>query len=125
MGGKKKAASGDPAKGEKVFKNLCGVCHSLSVSLFYYKSVINDYFVLPQANSTGPALGGIGNANIASNEGFSYSSALSSKATLKWSSGNLDRWLKSPSSFAPGNAMAFGGIASVKDRQDLIAFLMG
>ena len=34
MGPKKKGgkASGDPAKGEKVFKNLCGVCHSLSVS---------------------------------------------------------------------------------------------
>ena len=32
MGGKKKKAAGDPSKGEKVFKNLCGVCHSLSVS---------------------------------------------------------------------------------------------
>ena len=30
---KKKKASGDAAKGEKVFKNLCGVCHSLSVSI--------------------------------------------------------------------------------------------
>ena len=30
---KKKKASGDASKGEKVFKNLCGVCHSLSVSL--------------------------------------------------------------------------------------------
>ena len=29
---KKKKASGDAAKGEKVIKNLCGVCHSLSVS---------------------------------------------------------------------------------------------
>merc|ERR1712070_535309 len=100
-------ASGDADKGEKVFKNLCGVCHSLS------------------AHSTGPALGGIGGANIASSDGFSYSSALSSKATLKWSAANLDRWLKSPASFAPGNAMAFAGIPSVKDRADLVAFLMG
>jgi cytochrome c2 len=32
---KKKAAAGggDAAKGEKVFKNLCSACHSLSVSL--------------------------------------------------------------------------------------------
>merc|ERR1712178_385600 len=104
---KKKKASGDAAKGEKVFKNLCGVCHSLS------------------AHSTGPALGGIGGANIASSDGFSYSSALSSKATMKWSGANLDRWLKSPSGFAPGNAMAFAGIPSVKDRADLIAYLMG
>ena len=62
--------------------------------------------------------------NIASGEGFSYSSALSSKATLKWSAGNLDRWLKAPASFAPGNAMAFSGIPSAKDRADLIAYLM-
>jgi len=29
---KKKKAAGNAAAGEKVFKNLCGVCHSLSVS---------------------------------------------------------------------------------------------
>merc|ERR1712146_873096 len=81
----KKKASGDPSKGEKIFKNLCAVCHSLS------------------ADSVGPALGGIGGANIASGPSFSYSSALSSKATWKWSANNLDRWLTKPSAFAPGN----------------------
>mgnify|MGYP003695082741 CR=1 FL=1 len=35
MGPKKKKSAGDPAKGEKVFKNLCAVCHSLSVSNTY------------------------------------------------------------------------------------------
>lgn len=78
-----------------------------------------------QAHSTGPALGGIGGANIASGEGFNYSSALAAKATLKWTDGNLDKWLKAPAEFAPGNGMAFAGIASVKDRSDLIAFLRG
>ena len=78
-----------------------------------------------QAHSTGPALGGIGGANIASGEGFSYSSSLSSKATLKWSSANMDRWLASPAGFAPGNAMAFAGMPSGKDRADLVSFLMG
>ena len=29
---KKKAGGGDAAKGEKIFKNLCSACHSLSVS---------------------------------------------------------------------------------------------
>ena len=118
MAPKKKKASGDAAKGERVFKNLCGVCHSLSVST---ELIIYVY----QAHSTGPALGGIGGANIASSDGFSYSSSLSSKATLKWSAANLDRWLKAPADFAPGNAMAFSGIPSVKDRADLIAYLMG
>ena len=101
----KKKASGDPAKGEKIFKNLCAVCHSLS------------------ADSVGPALGGIGGSNIASGESFSYSSALSSKATWKWSAANLDRWLAKPSAFAPGNAMAFAGLANAKDRADVIAYL--
>ena len=70
-------------------------------------------------------MGGIGGANIASGDGFSYSSALASKATLKCSAANLDRWLKSPAEFVPGNAMAFAGIPSAKDRSDLIAYLMG
>ena len=30
---KKKKAGGDAAKGEKIFKNLCAACHSLSVPL--------------------------------------------------------------------------------------------
>merc|ERR1712087_1010519 len=94
---KKKKASGDASKGEKTFKNLCAVCHSLS------------------SHSVGPALGGLPGQNIASSDGFAYSSALSSKATLKW--------LASPAKFAPGNAMAFAGIGNAKDRHDLIAFL--
>ena len=28
----KKKAGGNPAKGEKIFKNLCAVCHALTVS---------------------------------------------------------------------------------------------
>ena len=90
---KKKKASGDASKGEKVFKNLCSVCHSLS------------------SHSVGPALGGLPGQNIAASEGFAYSSALAAKATVKWTDANLDKWLKSPSSFAPGNAMAFAGMA--------------
>ena len=30
---KKGGATGDAAKGEKIFKNLCSACHSLSVTL--------------------------------------------------------------------------------------------
>ncbi len=49
--------------------------------------------------------------------------ALDAKAMMKWSETMLDKWLKNPSSFAPGNAMAFNGISSAKDRKDLIAYL--
>ena len=119
--GPKKKASGDANKGEKVFKNLCAACHSLSVSI----TMLLAHLMCLQANSTGPALGGLPGENIASNDGFSYSSALASKATLKWTDGNLDKWLTNPAKFAPGNAMAFAGIGSGKDRADLIAFLKG
>ncbi len=40
---KKAAGGGDAAKGEKVFKNLCSACHSLSVSLMQ----IHDSLIIP------------------------------------------------------------------------------
>ena len=56
---------------------------------------------------------------------FASSAALSSKATQKWTDATLDKWIKSPADFAPGNSMAFAGVASGKDRSDLIAYLKG
>ena len=44
---------------------------------------------------------------------------------MKWTDTNMDKWLTSPAGFAPGNAMGFAGIASSKDRADLIAYLKG
>ena len=86
---------------------------------------LHHSLLLFKSHSVGPALGGLPGQNIASSEGFAYSGALSSKATIKWTDGNLDKWLKSPSGFAPGNAMAFAGIANPKDRADIIAYLKG
>ena len=54
MGPKKKAA-GDPAKGEKIFKAQCTVCHSMT------------------AHGTGPKLGGVFGRDAASADGFAYS----------------------------------------------------
>mmetsp|Transcript_12928 Transcript_12928/g.20036 ORF Transcript_12928/g.20036 Transcript_12928/m.20036 type:complete len:107 (-) Transcript_12928:93-413(-) len=105
--GPKKKAGGDPVKGKDLYDGMCAACHDLS------------------AHSVGPSLGGIGGENIASSPGYAYSSALSAKATLKWTPGTMDKWLKSPASFAPGNAMGFAGVADKKDRQDLCAFLLG
>ena len=51
------------------------------------------------------------------------SAALSGKGTLKWTDANLEKWLKSPADFAPGNSMAFVGLPSSKDRADVIAYL--
>ena len=52
--GKKKAVAGDAGKGEKLFKNLCAICHAMG------------------ANGTGPALkGAFGNVPQHA-EGFTY-----------------------------------------------------
>ena len=55
---KKGNTKGDPNRGEKIFKNQCGVCH------------------LQGQHTVGPGLEGVVGANIASAEGFAYSSAL-------------------------------------------------
>ena len=52
-----------------------------------------------------------------------YSDALKGVSGKKWTDGNLDKYLKSPADYAPGNAMAFAGIPSAKDRGDVIAYL--
>ena len=105
MAPKKKKVDGDAAKGEKIFKSLCAVCHSMS------------------AHGTGPMLQDAYGSDPAKKEGFSYSSSLKGLGDKKWTDGNLDKYLKSPADYAPGNAMAFAGIPNAKDRGDVIAYL--
>merc|ERR1711912_78882 len=100
----KKKGGGDADKGAKVFKNMCAICHAMG------------------ANGTGPKLGGVAGRATATAEGFTYSGALSGKGG-KWTDKNLDKYLKSPADYAPGNAMAFAGLANAKDRADVIAYL--
>jgi cytochrome c len=102
---KKKKVEGDPAKGEKIFKSLCAVCHNMS------------------AHGTGPMLVDVYGSLPGQKEGFAYSSTLKGLGDKKWNDGNLDKYLKSPADYAPGNNMAFAGIANGKDRGDVIAYL--
>ncbi len=104
MGAKKKKA-GDATKGEKIFKNLCTVCHNFA------------------SHHTGPNLTGVFGSDPASKEGFAYSGALQGLKGKNWNGNTLDKYLKSPSDYAPGNAMAFAGIANAKDRADVIEYL--
>ena len=53
MGGKKKG--GDAAKGEKIFKSQCAICHAIG------------------KHGTGPNLQGVNGRPIAEMEGFGYS----------------------------------------------------
>merc|ERR1711920_425477 len=102
---KKKKKAGDAGKGEKIFKNLCAVCHNFN------------------GHHTGPNLKGAHGSNPGSKEGFAYSSSFDAIKDKKWTDNTLDKYLKSPADYAPGNAMAFAGIANAKDRGDVIAYL--
>ena len=105
MGPKKAKKEGNATKGKEIFTAQCASCHQLA------------------AAGTGPALGGIYNAPIAANAGFSYSSSLQGKNKLKWNDSNLDKWIAKPSGFAPGNKMGFAGIDGKQDRLDVVAYL--
>lgn len=98
-------AVADVDKGAKVF-GKCRACHKLEDG----------------ANGTGPHLAGIVDRAVSAANGFKYSGALVSVAE-SWSAENLDGFLASPKSFAPGTAMSFSGLKKPADRANLIAYL--
>jgi cytochrome c len=99
-------AQADPAAGEKAAKK-CAACHS---------------FEEGGPNKIGPALHNVVGRDVASVEGFSYSSALTDKKGV-WDYGSLDAFLTNPKEFAPGTKMAFAGVKKNEERADLIAYL--
>jgi cytochrome c len=104
------AAGADPAADLKRGRLLyiqCRACHELKAD---------------QPHKVGPNLHGIMDRKVAAADGFAYSPALKG-ATLIWDKATLDKWLEKPSAVVPGNAMAFAGIASPKDRAALIAYI--
>jgi cytochrome c len=70
----------------------------------------------------GPDLYGVLGRDIASAEGFSYSSALSDKEG-EWTYDSLNEFLTSPKGWAPGTKMAFAGLGKPDDRADVILYL--
>ncbi|HEX9881133.1 MAG TPA: c-type cytochrome, partial [Hyphomicrobium sp.] len=103
-----KSAADDAAeKGKKIAATQCSACH---------------HFTKGGATLVGPDLYGVYGTRIASIPGYSFSGALK-KHTGDWNATNLNEWLKSPATFAPGTYMTFPGLASQTDRDDVIAYL--
>jgi cytochrome c len=75
-----------------------------------------------QPQKVGPNLAGFIGRKAGAAPGFAYTAALSA-SNLTWDRPTLDRWLEKPGAVVPGNAMAFAGVASAKDRAALIAYL--
>ncbi|HEY9216748.1 MAG TPA: cytochrome c family protein [Phenylobacterium sp.] len=95
------SAGGDAVAGKVAYDNVCRTCHT----------------------SLAPPLEGVLGRNVAGVAAFdSYSAALKAKHELTWTPANLDAFLKSPSSFAPGTYM----VQATPDdtvRANLIAYL--
>lgn len=100
-------ANADQTLGRRVFLQ-CRACHSLEAG--------GDHRV-------GPNLHGMFGQPAAVREGFNFSPALR-EAGIIWTPAALEEWLIRPSSFVPGNKMAFAGIKREADRTALLAYLL-
>jgi cytochrome c len=85
----------------------CGICHN---------------FQEGQGPKIGPDLYGVVGRKIASVANFNYSAALKGMNGT-WTFDELNTWLTDPRGMVPGTAMTFAGLASEKQRADVIAYL--
>jgi cytochrome c len=99
-------ASASVEKGEQSAKK-CAACHT---------------FTKGGPNRVGPNLYGVVNRPKASEAGFSYSDALKGKGG-NWTIDDLNAFLTSPRTFAPGTKMTFVGLPKGTERADVIAYL--
>lgn len=75
------------------------------------------------ATLLGPNLYGMFGRSAGPASGYAFSPALA-EARFVWTPRALDAWLATPSTFLPGNRMAFGGIPQPSDRAAVIAYLL-
>lgn len=97
------ATSATAADGKKIFQLQCRTCH------------------LAKSSLSGPALNGVSNRAIAALPDYVYSTALKGKSG-NWTDANLDAYLASPKTFAPGGRMP-GAWPVAADRAAVIAYM--
>ncbi|SFU83005.1 c-type cytochrome [Halomonas korlensis] len=93
------------AQGERVFRNQCRGCHSLT----------------PDRHIAGPSLHGVVGRRAGEVADFGYSAALQ-EAQLVWTPETLDHFLTDPDAYLPGTRMVFWGLPE-DARQALIIYL--
>ena len=99
-------AHADVAHGKEVSAR-CEQCHDLTKG---------------GPNKIGPNLWDVVGRARATHPGFSYSSAMMASHD-PWTYAKLFEYLKQPQLAVPGTKMSFAGLASTKDRTDLIGYL--
>jgi cytochrome c len=93
----------DPKRGELLFQT-CSACHT----------VLGD--------GVGPSLYGIFGRRAGTQEGFKYSSAMTSSGLI-WDDLTLRAFVKSPQSVVKGTAMTFPGYTSPADVDNVVAYM--
>jgi cytochrome c len=99
-------AEGDAAAGEKVFAK-CRACHQVGESA---------------KNAVGPKLNGLFGRPAGSIEGYRYTDA-NKNSGITWDEATFREYIKDPKAKIPGTKMAFAGLKSDKEIDDVIAYL--
>lgn len=109
LAGAQGAFAQDAARG-KTLADQCLACHTLTAG---------------EDPGPGPTFAGIAGAKAGTRPNFDYSDAFqAAKAKgLVWTDAALSRFLANSQSEVPRNKMAYPGIASEADRNDIIAYL--
>jgi cytochrome c len=102
-------ADADAARGQAIFKQTCGVCHSPEIGV----------------NKIGPSLFGVVGRPIAAIQDYVYSDTLKSMRVSwgAWDDTTLDAYLSNPRQVLHGVKMFFKGLPAEQDRADVIAYL--
>ena len=103
------ARAQDVAAGQRIY-GQCRACHTIEAN---------------GRNGVGPNLHSVLGRKAASVEGFRYSAAMKAKGEegWTWSEENLRPYLHNPRGVVPGTNMAFPGLRSDEQINDLIAYL--
>lgn len=100
------AMAQDAAAGEKVFIK-CKACHQIGEGA---------------KNAVGPVLNGVIGRKSGSVEGYNYSDA-NKNSGITWDEATFKEYIKNPKAKVPGTKMAFAGLQSDDEINNLLAYL--
>jgi cytochrome c len=94
------------ARGQRLYQERCGACHSLD------------------EHGAGPKHRGLIGRKAGTQPGFDYSAALVA-SKIVWSPQTLERWIADPNALVPGNKMIVQLASDPADRAAIVAYLVG